>query len=132
MEKYKDSTLSPTERARDLLSRMTLEEKAAQTDMIRGVELATKVHEAHFCAVDEHSDFYWDRVEKSFGTKGIGFIHDVYSVPAVLNRLQHYLVEKRVSAFPVSSPGKLCMVFPGLVRRFFRCQSPWAQPLIPK
>ena len=106
MEKYKDNTLSPTERARDLLSRMTLEEKAAQTDMIRGVELATKVHEAHFCAIDEHSDFYWDRVEKNFGTKGIGFIHDVYSVPAVLNRLQHYLVEKTRLGIPCIFTGE--------------------------
>lgn len=106
MEKYKDSTLTPEERASDLLSRMTLEEKVAQMDMIRGVELATKVHEAHFCAVDEHSDFYWDKVKESFGERGIGFVHDVYSVPEVLNKLQHYLVEETRLGIPCIFTGE--------------------------
>lgn len=118
--KYKDPSLSPAERAKDLLSRMTLEEKVAQMDMIRGVELATKVHEAHFCAVDETSDFYWDKVEESMGKRGMGFVHDVYSVPAVLNKLQRYLVEETRLGIPciftgealhgLSWPG--AMVFP--------------------
>lgn len=118
--RYKNPALSPAERAKDLLGRMTLEEKAAQMDMIRGVELATKIHEAHFCAVDENSDFYWDKVERSLGTKGIGFVHDVYSVPAVLNKLQKYFVEKTRLGIPciftgealhgISWPG--AMVFP--------------------
>lgn len=118
--KYKDPSLSSEERAKNLLSCMTLEEKVAQMDMIRGVELATKVHEAHFCAVDETSDFYWDKVEQSFGKRGIGFVHDVYSVPAVLNKLQRYLVEETRLGIPciftgealhgISWPG--AMVFP--------------------
>ncbi len=120
MERYKDASLKAEERAEDLLSRMTLEEKIAQMDMIRGVELATKVHEAHFCAVDPESDFYWDKVEKSFGTKGMGFVHDVYSTPSVLNKLQRYLVEKTRLGIPciftgealhgLSYPG--AMIFP--------------------
>lgn len=118
--KYRDSGLTPEERAEDLLGRMTLEEKVAQMDMIRGVELATKVHQAHFCAVDENSDFYWDKVEKSIGGRGMGFVHDVYSVPAVLNKLQRYLVEETRLGIPciftgealhgLSWPG--AMVFP--------------------
>lgn len=100
MEKYKNATLTSDERARDLLFRMTLEEKVAQMDMIRGVELATKVHSAHFCAVDESSDFHWDKVKASIGNKGMGFIHDVYSVPSVLNKLQHYLVEETRLGIP--------------------------------
>lgn len=106
MEKYRDAGLSPGERARDLLSRMTLEEKVAQMDMIRGVELATKVHEAHFCAVDETSDFHWDKVEKSIGKRGMGFVHDVYSVPAVLNKLQRYLVEETRLGIPCIFTGE--------------------------
>ena len=106
MEKYKNAALSAGERAEDLLGRMTLEEKVAQMDMIRGVELAVKVHEAHFCAVDEHSDFQWDQVEKSFGDRGIGFVHDVYSVPAVLNKLQRYLVEKTRLGIPCIFTGE--------------------------
>ncbi len=120
MEKYRDASLPVEERVADLLDRMTLAEKVAQMDMIRGVELATKVHEAHFCAVDPESDFYWDKVEKSFGKKGMGFIHDVYSVPSVLNKLQKYMVEETRLGIPciftgealhgLSYPG--AMVFP--------------------
>lgn len=108
MEKasYKNPALSPKERAKDLLGRMTTEEKAAQMDMIRGVELATKVHEAHFCAVDEASDFYWDKVEQSIGKRGMGFVHDVYSVPAVLNRLQKYMVEETRLGIPCIFTGE--------------------------
>lgn len=106
MEKYKNPALTPDERAKDLLSRMTLEEKVAQMDMIRGVELATKVHEAHFCAVDENSDFQWDKVKESFGDKGMGFVHDVYSVPAVLNKLQRYLVEETRLGIPCIFTGE--------------------------
>lgn len=104
--KYKDPALSPETRAEDLLGRMTLEEKIAQMDMIRGVELATKVHEAHFCSVDENSDFYWEKVEKGIGKKGMGFVHDVYSVPAVLNKLQKYMVEETRLGIPCIFTGE--------------------------
>ena len=106
MEKYKNPQLTIEERAENLLSLMTLEEKAAQMDMIRGVELATKVHEAHFCAVDETSDFYWDQADKQIGKKGIGFVHDVYSTPEVLNKLQRYFVEKTRLGIPCIFTGE--------------------------
>lgn len=106
MEKYKNPQLTIEERADNLLSLMNLEEKVAQMDMIRGVEFATKVHEAHFCAVDENSDFYWEQVEKNIGKKGIGFVHDVYSVPAVLNKLQHYFVEETRLGIPCIFTGE--------------------------
>jgi len=41
-EPYLQKNLPIHMRVEDLLSRMTLQEKIAQTDMIRGVELATK------------------------------------------------------------------------------------------
>lgn len=115
MEKYKDSSAPVEERVEDLLSRMTLEEKAAQMDMIRGVELAERVHEAHFCAVDPDSDFQWDKVDEEIGTKGIGFVHDVYSVPKVLNKLQHYMVEKTRLGIPCIFTGEALhgISFPG-------------------
>lgn len=106
MYPYQNPSISTAERVADLLSRMTLEEKVAQMDMIRGVELATKVHEAHFCSVDEHADFHWDKVEAAFGDRGMGFVHDVYSVPAVLNKLQRYLVEKTRLGIPCIFTGE--------------------------
>ena len=88
MEKYRDSRLSAEERAADLLARMTLEEKIAQLNITRGVEFATHPSALHGCSVEYDSDFDWDRVRAAFGAQGVGFIHDVYSCPAVLNKLQ--------------------------------------------
>ncbi len=105
-EPYRQKNLPVQERIEDLLSRMTLEEKVAQMDMIRGVELATKVHPAHFCAVDPTSDFYWDKVDAAIGRRGMGFVHDVYSVPAVLNKLQKYFVENTRLGIPCIFTGE--------------------------
>lgn len=103
---YQNPSLPTETRIDDLLSRMTLPEKVAQMDMIRGVELATKVHPAHFCAVDASSDFHWDRVRSAFGDRGMGFVHDVYSVPSVLNRLQRYFVEETRLGIPCIFTGE--------------------------
>lgn len=105
-EPYRQKDLPVNIRVEDLLSRMTLQEKIAQTDMIRGVELATKVHPKHFCAVDASSDFHWDRVEEAIGPDGMGFVHDVYSVPKVLNRLQRWFVEKTRLGIPCIFTGE--------------------------
>lgn len=104
--KYKDKTLSPKERAADLLARMTDEEKAAQMDMIRGVELATMVHPVHFCAIDPKSDYKWDEVDARIGKNGIGFVHDTYSAPSVLNKMQRYMVEKTRLGIPCIFTGE--------------------------
>lgn len=98
--------MSISERIEGLLNRMTLREKAAQMDMIRGVPLATKVHPAHFCAVQDDSDFHWNRVEARLGDRGIGFVHDVYGSPAVINKLQRYLVEKTRLGIPAIITGE--------------------------
>ena len=95
-----------SERVEKLLSAMTLEEKVAQTDMIRGVTLATRAHPAHFCSVDPSSDFDWARVEKEIGPRGIGFVHDVYSEPRVLNLLQRWFVEKTRLGIPCIFTGE--------------------------
>lgn len=106
MERYKNKNLSSKERAEDLLLRMTDEEKAAQMDMTRGVEFATKVHSAHFCAIDPESDYHWDMVEEVIGKNGIGFVHDTYSAPRVLNMMQRYMVEKTRLGIPCIFTGE--------------------------
>lgn len=98
--------MTSAERAEALLQRMTLEEKIAQMDMIRGVTMATRTHPAHFCAVDDASDFDWALAEELIGGKGIGFVHDVYGKPHVLNRLQRYLVEKTRLGIPAIFTGE--------------------------
>jgi beta-glucosidase len=105
-EVYRQSGAVVGDRVEDLLRRMTLREKVAQMDMIRGVELATKVHPAHFCAVDETSDFHWDKVERAIGENSMGFVHDVYSVPAVLNKLQRYFVQNTRLGIPCIFTGE--------------------------
>ena len=54
--KYKNPALSPEERAEDLLSLMTLEEKVAQIDILRGVEYATVPSTLNHCCIHESSD----------------------------------------------------------------------------
>lgn len=118
--RYKNANLPLDERVRILLSQMTLEEKTAQLDMTRGVEFATKVHPAHFCAVDEMSEFDFDAMKEAFGNRGIGFVHDTYSVPKNLNKIQKFFVEQTRLGIPciftgealhgLSYPG--CTVYP--------------------
>ncbi len=106
MFSYQDPSLPIECRVDDLLSRMTEEEKIAQTDMIRGVELGTRVHPAHFCALDPSSDYDWARVDASIGSVGMGFVHDVYSDAHVLNALQRYFVEKTRLGIPCIFTGE--------------------------
>ncbi|MBQ8718652.1 MAG: glycoside hydrolase family 3 C-terminal domain-containing protein [Clostridia bacterium] len=103
---YKNPALSVSERVDDLLSRMTDEEKVAQLDMIRGVELAETTHPAHFCSVDPDSDYHWDHVDRAIGQRGMGFVHDVYSDARVLNLLQKYFVEKTRLGIPCIFTGE--------------------------
>lgn len=103
---YRDTSQPVEKRVEDLLGKMTLEEKIAQMDMMRGVELATKVHPAHFCSIDEDSDFQWEKTAQRLGEKGIGFVHDAYAPPYVLNRLQRYFVEETRLGIPCIFTGE--------------------------
>ncbi|MBQ3487067.1 MAG: glycoside hydrolase family 3 protein, partial [Clostridia bacterium] len=96
MYPYQDMALSPLERAKDLTGRMSLEEKAAQTCMLRGVEYAAKPSPLHDCSVEPDTDFYYEKLLEDFGTDGFGFVHDMYATPAAFNRLQrHFMVTSR-------------------------------------
>ena len=61
---YKNASLSPEERAKSLLSIMTLEEKVAQMDIIRGVEFSTKPHKLYHCAVHTDSEILEDKLKE--------------------------------------------------------------------
>ena len=89
---YKNASLSPEERAKSLLSIMTLEEKVAQMDIIRGVEFSTKPHKLYHCAVEVDSEINEEKLKETLGERGIGFIHDCYSHPVLFNKLQKYMV----------------------------------------
>ncbi|MEI6577975.1 MAG: glycoside hydrolase family 3 N-terminal domain-containing protein [Eubacteriales bacterium] len=106
MKKYLDNSLNIDERTADLLSRMTLEEKVAQIDIARGVEFATIPHAANRCSIDAESDFNWEKVEETFGDRGVGYIHDAYTTPKVFNKIQKYMVEKTRLGIPCIFTGE--------------------------
>ena len=120
MEAYKNPQLTPEERARDLLSRMTLEEKIAQINIIRGSEFHVDSAKTDSCTVEEDDVFMEDKFVAWMGSQGIGYIHDIYSIPAVKNRLQKYLVENTRLGIPAIFTGEAlhglgfagCTIFP--------------------
>ncbi len=103
---YKNPALSPEERAKSLLSLMTLEEKVAQIDIIRGVEFSTKPHKLYHCAIEPDSEVNYQKLEETLGKNGIGFIHDAYTEPKVFNMFQRYLVEKTRLGIPCIFTGE--------------------------
>jgi len=104
--KYKNPDLPIKERVEDLLSRMTVEEKAAQTDMLSGVEFATKPSPIHNCSVEPDTEYNVEKLKEEFGTSGIGFVHDNYSTPEAMNRIQKYFIENSRLGIPVIFTGE--------------------------
>ncbi len=80
-------------RVQALLAQMTVEEKVAQTCMMRGNDYATRPSSIHGCSVEPDTEFDFERLKADFGEDGMGFIHDMYSTPAAFNKLQKYFVE---------------------------------------
>lgn len=103
--KYKDPNLSADERAEDLLSRMTLREKIAQLDMKFGSKYCTETEEADHCSVKATSDYNWEALKKDF-PDGLGYVHDNYSVPSVMNKVQKFFMENSRLGIPVIFTGE--------------------------
>ena len=103
--KYKNSELSPAERAEDLLLRMTLREKIAQLDMKFGSKYCTEIEENDNCSVKETTDYNWEQLKADF-PDGLGYLHDNYSVPAVMNKLQKFFIDNSRLGIPVIFTGE--------------------------
>ena len=103
--KFKDPSVSPEERAEDLLSRMTLREKIAQLDMKFGSNYCTEKEENDNCSVKETSDYNWELLKKDF-PDGLGYVHDNYSVPSVMNKIQKFFIENSRLGIPVIFTGE--------------------------
>lgn len=119
--KYKDPALPVAERVEDLLARMTPAEKAAQTDMISGVDYATKRSKEHNCSVDLDTDYRFDELLTLCGDTGTGFLHDNYGVPALQNRLQKFFMEHSRLGIPVIFTGEALHGISGLRGTIFPC-----------
>ncbi|MBQ4628346.1 MAG: glycoside hydrolase family 3 C-terminal domain-containing protein [Clostridia bacterium] len=85
---------------------MTVEEKAAQTDMLSGVDFATKPSPIHNCSVEPDTEYNVEKLKEEFGTSGIGFVHDNYSTPEAMNRIQKYFIENSRLGIPVIFTGE--------------------------
>ncbi len=103
--KYKNPALTPEERAEDLLGRMTLREKIAQLDMKFGSKYCTEIEDNDNCSVKETSDYDWESLKADF-PDGLGYLHDNYSVPAVMNKLQKFFIENSRLGIPVIFTGE--------------------------
>ncbi len=101
MDAYKNPALSPAERAEDLLSRMTTEEKIAQIDITRGVSFSLESSkDPGNCTVAADDTIDMNKFAAMVGDRGIGYIHDIYGDPKFRNQFQRYLVEKTRLGIP--------------------------------
>ncbi|MGI6265296.1 MAG: glycoside hydrolase family 3 N-terminal domain-containing protein [Acutalibacteraceae bacterium] len=121
MMEYQNPALPVERRVADLLARMSLEEKAAQTCMMRGVEYATRPAAAQHCSVEPDTDFDWARLKENFGDDGMGFIHDMYSTPVPFNKIQRYFIENSRWGIPAIFTGEALHGISGLRGTVFPC-----------
>ncbi len=98
---YQNADLPVDQRVRDLLGRMTLEEKIRQLDMYFGA--------SDFLAPDQRLDrtharpdavFDSESTEKAIGTLGIGSIHDIYPPPRLYNTIQAWVIQSNRLGIP--------------------------------
>ncbi len=128
---YKSPEYSPEERAEDLLSRMTLREKIAQLDMKFGSNYCTKQDPADSCSVSPDSDYFWDKLKADF-PDGLGYLHDNYSVPAVMNKLQKFFIENSRLGIPVIFTGEALHGICGTRATILPIPTAWAATFEPE
>ncbi|MDR0394162.1 MAG: glycoside hydrolase family 3 C-terminal domain-containing protein [Tannerella sp.] len=88
---YKDASAPVEKRIKDLLSRMTLEEKAAQLDMLSAPDILL-----------EGKTFREERLVHFIDSMAIGAVHDFYPrTPEFANELQRRAVEKTRLGIPM-------------------------------
>jgi beta-glucosidase len=88
---YKQSNPSIEDRVRDLIARMTVEEKARQLDMYAGVpELVDQALDKTHAAAN--AKFQTLNADKLFGKLGVGSIHDLYPSAELSNEIQRWTI----------------------------------------
>lgn len=97
---YKNKSLPIEQRVEHLLSLMTVKEKISQLNMLSGASVATKPSPLHACSVEDESDYHYEDIAGIFQDRSAGFVHDTYSTPAVLNKIQRYWVEETRLGIP--------------------------------
>jgi beta-glucosidase len=89
---YKRSDVPAEQRVNDLLSRMTLEEKARQLDLYSGATSLVDKHsdDTHATA---HAVFVPEKAETMWGNLGVGGIHDLNPTPVQSNAIQRWVID---------------------------------------
>lgn len=97
---YKSASLPVEDRVRDLLGRMSVEEKARQLDMYRGV--SASIQDDAQKAVDEIKahGFRAEEAEKVWGSLGVGSIHDLYGQAVLNNDIQTWVMRNSRLGIP--------------------------------
>ncbi len=94
MEKYKNNTLSVEERIADLISRMTLEEKARQIDQYTTADVAYEDKETCFIKTD------YEKL-KVMGNNPYGIVQLRNSNAKTYNEIQRYVLENTRLGIPI-------------------------------
>lgn len=128
---YKNPSFSAEERAEDLLSRMTLREKIAQLDMKFGSNYCTETEEVDRCSVKATSDYDWKKLREDF-PDGLGYVHDNYSVPAVMNKVQKFFIENSRLGIPVMFTGEALHGIAGTRATILPIPTAWAATFEPR
>jgi beta-glucosidase len=97
---YKQTGLPVEDRVRDLLSRMTVEEKARQLDMYRGVSPSVKDDAQKAADEIKAHGFRPQDAEQAWGTLGVGSIHDLYGSPELNNAIQQWVIQHNRFGIP--------------------------------
>jgi beta-glucosidase len=96
---YRQASNSIEERVRDLLDRMTTEEKARQLDMYAGVPALIDKHVDNTHAAPD-AQFQPEAATKLFGSLGVGSIHDLYPRAELANEIQRWVIERSRLGIP--------------------------------
>ncbi|HVU08341.1 MAG TPA: glycoside hydrolase family 3 N-terminal domain-containing protein [Verrucomicrobiae bacterium] len=101
---YKNSALPVDERVKDLLGRMTVEEKARQLDMYYGCEtlLSTNPDQTidHHTHAKPNAVFDPQFALKNLGNLGVGSIHDLYPSARLYNTVQAWVIKSNRLGIP--------------------------------
>jgi beta-glucosidase len=97
---YRRAGTPVEDRVRDLLSRMTLEEKVRQLDLYSGaIDLVDKHSDETHATPD--ATFQPDKARALWGGLGVGAVHDLYGTPTQSNAIQNWVISHNRLGIPV-------------------------------
>ena len=96
---YKRPAVPIERRVQDLVGRMTVTEKARQLDMYSGLDFVDKRADGTHAASD--AQLRTETAEKTWGSLGVGSLHDLYAPAALSNEIQRWVMAHSRLGIPV-------------------------------